>query len=145
MISFKVSFTLIALSFFALSFSGISKTYANNNFRIDSSQDNSEMPIEISSMLLSSNFYQLNSTLQANAQSQGQLLKIVGYSVLRMTQSTYGYIYLATRSINNDKSAWKPFGNIVSKINSTINGDLYLDGMWYEPIAEPPGGATVGN
>jgi len=141
----KLNLMLCLVSLITLSFSVILNAQPSRPSSGGYCLNNGGWPTEISSMLLSSYFYQLNTSLQKEAKNRGQVLRLSGCSLLQIEKNTYGFLSLQIRPLNIKNQTWKPVGHIVSKIIYAPNGEINLDGMWFEPIAEPPGGATVGN
>jgi hypothetical protein len=105
------------------------------------------MPKEISAMLTSAEFSQTIAILKKKAMEDGKSIRIEGYDVLVIGANTYAYLFLTVKQ-NTDaeaEGAWKAFGSLTSRIEYTKEQNPTLDGLWFSPISEPPGGATVGN
>lgn len=103
------------------------------------------LPPEISAMLMDPQFPKTMDSLKKTAFSQGKILRIGAYELLPIGEKTFAYLYLNYKFNNEVNGVWQPYGSLTSQIIYTTDQNVKIDGLWFTPVAEPPGGATVGN
>jgi hypothetical protein len=103
-----------------------------------------QLPEEASAMLVSPDFAKQMSALNKSAKQRGHVLRLMGFTVYPIGAETYASFEISFRPINSH-GQWSPFGHLTSRIVYDQHSQITLEGLWYTPIATPPGGATVGN
>lgn len=103
------------------------------------------VPPEISEILFAPEFGELLAKQRTLANQTGKSLRIIAFQIVDFGTSKYGYVDLATKTSADIQGQWEPAGSIVGKILSGPMGDIVLDGVYYQPPAALPGGASVGN
>lgn len=101
--------------------------------------------IEASTLLLNQDFAKIVKQRGRVAAHSGQSLRIQSFSILDLGPSKYVYALLAEKSLADIDGKWTAAGTIVGSFQVGPQGELTLDGVYFKPQEEGPGGASVGN
>lgn len=103
------------------------------------------VPPEVSATLVSPEFAKRIAEQSQLATESGRTLRIGVFEVYQIGENTYVLLSLETKLSTDLGGNWETFGSINSHIVVDPLGNLSVDGVWYTPNPEPPGGASVGN
>jgi hypothetical protein len=119
---------------------------ANAERRSTSSvSSHASIPEEISAVLLSAEYGQLLQELLQNATRSGLELRITGFDVVQLGANKFAYVFLATRQLSTHENSWSPGGYITASVKPGSQGAVLIDGLWYTPPSDLPGGVSVGS
>lgn len=104
-----------------------------------------KVPSEVSALLQEANYQQiLNQKTQA-ARESGHTLHVTSFDILDISPAKYIYVMLATSISADVTHNLTPAGAIVGSIHYGPLGEIGFDGIYFKPVEEGPGGASVGN
>lgn len=101
-----------------------------------------------SEVLMSAEFAKMAADLKKQAGQNGTAVKIKEVTEVKPTRDnphTIITVAVYTKDVMDFTGAWEKSGEIVGFILSSRMGELSVDGLYFKPSAEGPGGASVGN
>lgn len=101
--------------------------------------------IEASTLLLNQGFAKIVKQRVKIASQSGRTLRIQSFSTLDLGRSKYIYAMLAEKKSAEIGGEWTAAGTIVGSLKNGPLDELTLDGVYFKPQEEGPGGASVGN
>lgn len=101
---------------------------------------------EESAIIMSADFQKTLELVRADRQQRGELVRIVDFYTLNIPPDhTYIYVRLDAKKSASINGPYETIGNIVCGIKYGPMGEVILDGVYFSPVAEPPGGTSIGN
>lgn len=101
-----------------------------------------------SEVLMSTEFAQVSADLKEEARQNGKAVRISEITQTKPTRDnphTIVTVAVYTKDAMDFTGGWSRTGEIVGFVQSSRMGELSVDGLYFKPSAEGPGGASVGN
>jgi citrate lyase gamma subunit len=115
----------------------------NLNFTPAAKAEN--IPAEISAVMLAPTYSQILQEQSALAKQLGKTLRATVYEVMHLDEKTVVQIQLATKFSADFAGQWTDAGSLVAFVSYGPLGEIMIDGLYFKPSADIPGGASVGN
>lgn len=106
---------------------------------------NKEIPQAVSAVFISPEYSSIIAKQTQIASTSGLVLRIDSFDVVTIGDSTFAYIFLATKFAADLNGSWTQAGSIVGNIQYGPMGEVLTDGVYFKPAEAGPGGASVGN
>jgi len=106
------------------------------------------LPIEVSVLLLNQDYQRILGGQVQMAAAEHKSLRISSFYVQHIGSQAFVYAHLSVSDSAlppQGEMQWHEQGAIVGSVVYGPNGEVILDGVYFEPPAIPPGGASVGN
>jgi len=105
----------------------------------------SELPVEVSALLLSDDYARVVAERVRIANESGRLLRVTGFAVLSVATETFAYVALSEKIAADVADTWVPAGNIVGNVKYGPLGEVLIEGAYYQPAGGMPGRDSEGN
>ncbi len=115
------------------------------NLSTAKASDPTPISAEASAVLLSKEFADLSQELSAKAQQHGSKIQLTIINVSHADTQTIVSFTVEARVAADIGSKFEVTGEIVAMLSQTPSGEFAIDGLFFKPAAENPGGASIGN
>lgn len=103
------------------------------------------IPAEVSAVILAPGYSQILRKQLALAKQSGKTLRATAYDVVVIGDATIVSFKLATKFSADFGETWTEAGSLIAHISYGPLGEIVIDGLYFKPAEDIPGGASVGN